>query len=138
MSNIMAAIGIVQLKRFKILSLKRKKLAKFYDKKLLGEKNILTFKQDYKNVVPHIYPIRIKKLKNRLKLIDNLKKKKIEVGYHYFPNHKLNFYKKKGINLKNTDDLFPELLTLPMHPDITDKEANYIVKTFLKTFPAFL
>jgi dTDP-4-amino-4,6-dideoxygalactose transaminase len=138
MSNIMAAIGIVQLKRFKILSLKRKKLAKFYDKKLLDQKNILTFKQDYKNVVPHIYPIRIKKLKNRLKLIDNLKKKKIEVGYHYFPNHKLNFYKKKGINLKNTDELFPELLTLPMHPDITDKEANYIVKTFLKILPFFL
>jgi len=138
MSNIMAAIGIVQLKRFKILSQKRKKLAKFYDKKLLNQKNILTFKQDYKNVVPHIYPIRIKKLKNRLKLIDNLKKKKIEVGYHYFPNHELNFYKKKGIILKNTDALFPELLTLPMHPDITDKEANYIVKTFLKTLPAFL
>ena len=138
MSNIMAAIGIVQLKRFKFLSQKRKKLAKFYDKKLLDEKNILTFKQDYKNVVPHIYPIRIKKLKNRLKLIDNLKKKKIEVGYHYFPNHKLNFYKKKGINLKNTDELFSELLTLPMHPDITDKEANYIVKTFLKTLSTFL
>ena len=41
-------------------------------------------------------------------------------------------------NLKNTDELFLELLTLPMHPDITDKEANYIIKTFVKTVPTFL
>ena len=138
MSNIMAAIGIVQLKRFKILSKKRKELAKFYDKKLLGHKNILVFKQDYKNVVPHIYPIRIQKLKNRIDLINVLKEKKIQVGYHYYPNHKLNFYKKKNIKLINTDKIFPELLTLPLHPDISKKEANYIIRSLLKILPTFL
>ena len=138
MSNIMAAIGIVQLKRFKILSKKRKELAKFYDKKLLGHKNILVFKQDYKNVVPNIYPIRIQKLKNRIDLINALKEKKIQVGYHYYPNHKLNFYKKKNIKLINTDKIFPELLTLPLHPDISKKEANYIIRSLLKILPTFL
>ena len=48
-----------------------------------------------------------------------------------------NFYKKKNTNLINTNKLFPELLTLPMHPDISKKEANYIVNTLLKTIPSF-
>ena len=59
MSNIMAAIGIAQLERFETLANKRRKLAKFYDKKLNGVRNIKLFDQDYKNIVPHIYPIRI-------------------------------------------------------------------------------
>lgn len=138
MSNIMAAIGLIQLKRFKNFSKKRKSLAEFYGEKLRENNNLQIFVNDFKNVVPHIYPIRIKKMKNRHKLIEELKKKNIQVGYHYYPNHKLKFYKQKKINLKNTDSLFPELLTLPMHPDISKKQANYIVKCFLKTLPAFL
>jgi len=137
MSNIMAAIGIVQLKRFKNFSKKRKKLAKFYGEKLSEQKNIQIFVKDYKNIVPHIFPLRVKNLKNRLKLIKEFKKHQIEVGYHYYPNHKLNFYKNKKLNLKNTNQLFPELLTLPMHPDISKKEANYVIKTFLKILPSF-
>ena len=137
MSNIMAAIGLIQLKRFKILSNRRKVLAKFYFSKLKEHKKIQIFVKDYKNIVPHIYPIRIKNLKSRIKLINTLKKKKIEIGYHYFQNHSLNFYKKKNIKLKNTNKLFPELLTLPMHPDISKKEAYYIVNTLLKTLPSF-
>ncbi len=137
MSNIMAAIGVIQLKRFKVLSNRRKVLAKFYFSKLKELKKIQIFVKDFKNIVPHIYPIRVKNLKSRIKLINLLKKKKIEIGYHYFPNHRLNFYKKKNINLKNTNKLFPELLTLPMHPDISKKEAYYIVNTLLKTLPRF-
>lgn len=137
MSNIMAAIGIAQLKRFKNLSKKRKQLAKFYKEKLSAQKNIQIFVQDHINVVPHIFPIRVKNLKNRLKLIEELKKQNIEMGYHYFPNHKLNFYKKKNLNLNNTNKLFPELLTLPMHPDISKKEAEYVIKVFLRILPSF-
>ena len=137
MSNLMAAIGIAQLKRFEILANKRKKLAKFYDKKLSGAQNIKLFDQDYKNIVPHIYPIRIINLKERNKLIKTLRKKNIEIGFHYYPNHKLKYFRKKNIILTNTNKLFPELLTLPMHPDILMKEADYIVKTLLKTIRTF-
>ena len=88
-------------------------------------------------MVPHIFPIRSKKFKNRLKLIEELKTKNIEMGYHYFPNHKLNFYKKKNLNLNNTNKL-SELLTLPMHQDISKKEAEYVIKVFLKFLPSFV
>ena len=77
------------------------------------------------------------KFKISYKIDKYTQEKKIEIGYHYFPNHRLNFYKKKNIKLKNTNKLFPELLTLPMHPDISKKEAYYIVNTLLKTLPSF-
>lgn len=137
MSNIMAAIGIVQLKRFKILSKKRQNLAKYYDKKLLAETKIKIFKQDYNNVVPHIYPIRIPGLKKRADLINSLKTKGIQSGFHYYPNHMLSFYK-SSIKLKKTEKIFPELLSLPLHPDISKKEVDYITKTLIKILPNFI
>ena len=60
MSNIMAAIGLIQLKRFKILSNRRKVLAKFYFSTLKEHKKIQIFVKDYKNIVSHIYPIESK------------------------------------------------------------------------------
>jgi dTDP-4-amino-4,6-dideoxygalactose transaminase len=51
MSNIMAAIGLVQLNRFSELSSKRQKLARYYDKKLEKINTIIKFKYSYKIVL---------------------------------------------------------------------------------------
>jgi len=137
MSNLMASIGIEQLKRFSSFSKKRQTLAKLYDQYLIKEKKIILFNQDYKKIVPHIYPIRILGLKRRKYLINDLKLHGIEAGFHYFPNHKLSFFYKKGIKLRNTEILYPELLTLPLHPDVTLKDVNYICKTLIKILPKY-
>ena len=50
----------------------------------------------------------------------------IETGIHYYPNHRLKKYYKKEVNLKNTDKCFPELLSLPMHPELNNKDISYI------------
>ena len=68
MSNIMAAIGIEQLKRIDYLFLKRKTLAKMYDQFLRKIDNIALYTHDYDDVVPHIYVIRISGLKSFDKL----------------------------------------------------------------------
>ena len=119
MSNLNAAIGLIQLKRFKTLANKRQKLAKKYDSILKNYNFIKIIKQNYNEIVPHIYPIRILNLTDREKLINLLKNMGIEVGYHYQPNHRLSFYKNnKKTSLINTNLIFNELLTLPLHPDI--------------------
>jgi len=59
MSNIMAAIGIEQLKRFPDFAAKRQKLARCYDVELEGSSAFKSLNQDYDHVVPHIYPIRL-------------------------------------------------------------------------------
>ena len=132
MSNIMAAIGIVQLSRFNFLSKKRQLLAKKYDSYFRNDKNIYFIEHDYENVVPHIYVIRIYNLKNRELLIKKLKKKGIETGIHYQPNHKLSLYSGNKYYLPNTEKISKEILTLPLHPSLTLKNIDYIVKSLKK------
>jgi dTDP-4-amino-4,6-dideoxygalactose transaminase len=49
----------------------------------------------------------------------------------------LSFYK-SSIKLKKTEKIFPELLSLPLHPDISKKEVDYITKTLIKILPNFI
>lgn len=64
MSNIFAAIGRVQLSRLDSeFAPKRKKMASLYVSLLSENKKIQLIKMNYKDIVPHIFPILI--LNNR-------------------------------------------------------------------------
>lgn len=127
MSDIMAAIGIEQLNRFPILSNKRKEIAKIYDALLMKNKHISPLAHNYDEVVPHIYVVRIAGLVKRDKFRDYLLKEGIQIGYHYHPNHWLSMYKDSSTLLPVTDSIYPELITLPLHPDISIDNAKYVV-----------
>lgn len=117
MSNINAAIGRVQLSRFEELSTKRQLLAKKYVSLLEGMEGLELFDTNFDEVVPHIFPVKLKGDKNRQDVISYLSSREIQAGFHYLPNHKLSFYQSER-KLPKTDVLFPRLLTLPMHPDL--------------------
>ena len=61
MSDIMAAIGIVQLSRLEEFSFKRRNIAKIYDYKFKKNKFITTLSRNYDEVLPHIYPVILSK-----------------------------------------------------------------------------
>ncbi len=132
MSNLFAAIGIVQLERFeKELKPKRQMLAKKYHEKLKNVSEIILFPDDYSEIVPHIFPLRILDNKRdglRAYLLEN----EIECGIHYFPNHLLTYYGNKTGELPVTEQIYRELLTLPLHPDLTETEQNYIIEKVKK------
>jgi dTDP-4-amino-4,6-dideoxygalactose transaminase len=139
MSNIMAAIGIVQLGRFSEFSGQRQLLARKYNSSFKDLDTLKLLPWDYTQVVPHIYPIQIKGLRDRDGLQKILKSKNIQTGFHYQPNHLLSFYRQsKSIYLKNTENIFPELLSLPLHPDLTTKDVDYVAKTLIEYLPDFL
>ena len=138
MSNIMAAIGRIQLNRFSELSSKRQNLCKEYDKILKKNKFINILNRDY-NIVPHIYPIRVLGLKNFDGLKNRLLEYGIETGKHYYPNHMLSYYKKmNNVRLPITEKIYPELITLPLHPDLSYKDINYICDTLIDSYKDFL
>lgn len=139
MSNIMAAIGIVQLGRFSEFSDQRQLLARKYNSAFKDLDTLKLLPWDYTQVVPHIYPIQIKGLRDRDGLQKILKSKNIQTGFHYQPNHLLSFYQQsKSIYLKNTENIFPELLSLPLHPDLTTEDVDYVAKTLIEYLPDFL
>jgi len=127
MSNIFAAIGIVQLSRLDIeFAPKRKLLFSIYQSKFSNVKQLTLQKKDMNNnVIPHIFPIRIKNGK-RDTLREYLSTKGIQTGIHYKPNHLLSLYKKDKDNLPNTLNLYKEILTLPLHPELSVSDVEYI------------
>jgi dTDP-4-amino-4,6-dideoxygalactose transaminase len=127
MSNIMAAIGIEQLKRFPEMSSKRRLLAKKYDEQLSGHVIIKILDRDYETVVPHIYVVRIKGMRDRKIIQDSLLAKGIQTGIHYQPNHTHSFYKSNTrAAFPVTDKVYSELLTLPLHVDMDIENVVYV------------
>ena len=124
MSDIMASIGRVQLNKFSNFKIKRQKLALEYFKKLNNVNNIKLLNFDYKNIVPHIFVIRITNghrdfIRNKLLNIG------IQTGLHYKPNHLLSYYKSVH-KLPFTEKIYNQILTLPLHPDLTIADIDFI------------
>jgi dTDP-4-amino-4,6-dideoxygalactose transaminase len=125
MSNIMAAIGIVQFEKFPVFKNKRQYLATIYQNELKGYVELIDC--DYSLVVPHIFVIRADKDKRDI-IRNELNKIGVPTGIHYKPNHLLSYYagNQDNITLSNTNFIYDRLITLPLHPEITHEEAIYI------------
>ena len=133
MSDLMAAIGIEQLNNFEYHKTRRQALAKKYVNHLKDIQSISLFHHDYDNVVPHIFVILLDKSINRDGLIISLKEKGIPAGVHYKPNHLLSYFFESVTQiLPITDQLYPRLLTLPLHPDLDEEHIEFIASTIRK------
>jgi dTDP-4-amino-4,6-dideoxygalactose transaminase len=131
MSNIMASIGIEQLKRFEELASKRRALAKIYDS-ILVSAPIDRVLSNLTEIVPHIYPI-ILHSGERSYIREQLLSKNIETGIHYQPNHTLSLFKdSKNKELSVTSKIYPKLMSLPLHPDLTKSDIEYVCKELIK------
>ena len=57
-------------------------------------------------------------------------KKGIETGYHYQPNHYLTIYKTKNQrSFPVTESVFPKLISLPLHPDLSKNDVHYVAES---------
>jgi len=121
MNEFSAGIGLEQLSKLKKLNLIRKNIAKRY----FDEINIATKMPFSKDSVYHFYWILIKDRKN---LVKHLLDKNIETGTHYKPIHQMTFYKNKQ-SLKFTEQLSPQIISLPTHPNLTNQNVTKIIKT---------
>ena len=133
MSDINAAIGIKQLKRFPSFQRKRKELAKTYDRLLSDSPFINLFHRNYNEITPHIYVVSLKQPDSRSELQEYLLSHGIQTGVHYYPNHLHTFFKRKEEPLPKTENIYPTLLTLPLHTDLTKVNISFIISS-IKSF----
>jgi dTDP-4-amino-4,6-dideoxygalactose transaminase len=128
MSNLNAALGLAQLRRFEQdLAPVRKARARQYQRGLQGTPQIALFPDDFDEIVPHVYPIRVLHGK-RDAVRDHLLAQDIEVGLHYYPNHLHSLFQVDGPSLPRTEQLHRELLTLPLHAGLTEVEVETVVR----------
>jgi len=121
MNEFSAVIGLAQLKKLDKLNNVRKNIAKFYDKQINVEHKIPFDKRcSY-----HLYWICVK---NRNQFRRNLFNRGIETGTHYKPIHKMSFYKSSN-KILNTEKVGKEIVTIPIHPNLTQSQLDYITES---------
>ena len=124
MNEFSAAIGLVQLEKIQKMNNIRKSIAKIYEKELNVFKKI-----PFTNTCAyHLYWICVKDRKFfRKKLLE----KGIETGSHYKPIHQMSLYN-KPIKLPITEKIAKEIVTIPIHPNLSDSDIDKIINTINK------
>ena len=124
MTDLMASIGLVQLKKLRYFNKTRLNIIKFYTKKLKNSKNFYpAFPYTFTNSSYWMFTLRCKK---RDKLINYLKSKKIATTVYIKPLPLHPLYKRFKSKIKNSSDL-KELVTIPTYPNMTKNQLLYVV-----------
>jgi len=140
MPDMVAALGISQLKKVNTLINIRRKHAEYMTSILSGIKEIIipTFPSNIFHVFQEYY-IRVQSgQKTRDELKKYLAEKGIGTRISFPPIHKSKFYKEiLGYNnkLEKTEEISACALTLPLYPSLTKEEMDYIaneIKNFFK------
>ena len=118
MSDMVAALGVSQIKKVNKLIKKRRANAKYMTSVLSS-----LFIPDLPGSTYQEYPVRAYK---RDALKNYLAKKGIGTRISFPPIHLTPLYKR--VKLEITERIFSQALSLPMYPDLTKREMDYIAK----------
>lgn len=139
MTDIMASIGLAQLKRYPALLARRKEIIERYDRGLadLDVKVLKHFKEDTSSS-GHLYLVRIngKTREECNAFITKMAKAGVATNVHYKPLPMLTAYKDLGFDIKdypNAFAMYENEITLPLHTKLTDEEVDYVIDIFRKT-----
>ena len=123
LSEISAAIGREQLKHLGKWNGRRREIAAQYNDRLHNSGVTIPVEREWAEHVYHMYVIRVKQ---RDELASYLKEKGIETGIHYpIPLHRQPCIK-SDVRLPITERYVDEVLSLPMHPQLSDKEVERV------------
>lgn len=138
MTDIMAAIGLAQLKRYPQLLAKRREIIGKYDKELsaLNVKIMNHYGKDYASS-GHLYLVRLNGMNREQcnNVITKMAENGIATNVHYKPLPMLTAYKNLGFDIKdypNAYRMYENEITLPLHTKLLDEEVQYVIDTFKK------
>lgn len=126
MSNINAAIGLAQLKKVQDFIRKKREICRLYDAAFRDIDGLGSLKRDYDHIAPFNYVIKVKE--GRDDLLNYLKGKGIDAGIHYIPNHLHPVFKKYSSALPATEELFRQILTLPLFADMEKPQVDEVIR----------
>ncbi len=126
MSNISAAIGLQQLKKFEAMNKRKIAVARNYDEAFKDRTGITLLRTGgYEDIGLFVYILKINKGRNEL--MDHLTRNGVGSGIHYIPSHLFTLYKNPRCHLPVTERIYEEILTLPLFPDITDAQVEHVI-----------
>ncbi len=137
MTDIMAALGLVQMERYPKLLERRYEIVAKYNAALKGlNVAVLNHKDADHCSSHHLYLVRLlgKTREETNKVIEQMAERGIATNVHYKPLPMMTAYKALGFDIKNYPNayhLFENEVTLPLHTCLTDEDVEYITSNFV-------
>lgn len=136
MTDVVAAIGLIQLKRYPELLKRRKTIIKKYNEGLKDlNVQVLEHYNDNNQSSGHLYITRVLDKTDELRrgIIIKMAENGIACNVHYKPLPMMTAYKNLGFNIKdypNAYDFYKNEITLPLHTLLTDEEVEYVIEKY--------
>ncbi len=144
MTDVAAAIGLAQIKRYPSMLKRRKEIIEKYDSALkpLGIE-VLEHYTDNHQSSGHLYLTRIPNItaEQRNEIIIKMAEQGIACNVHYKPLPMHTAYKELGFDIKdfpNAYNHFANEITLPLHTCLTDDEVDYVIKKYKTILKEYL
>lgn len=137
MTDIMAAMGLVQLERYDGLLKRRQMIVEKYDGALKDlNVAVLNHKGADHCSSHHLYLVRLlgKTREDANRVIEQMAERGIACNVHYKPLPMMTAYKALGFDIKdypNAYHLFENEVTLPLHTRLSDEDVEYVISNFV-------
>lgn len=138
MTDIMAAIGLAQMKRYPALLSRRREIINKYDGSLkkYGE-TVLHYGENFASS-GHLYLLRVDGIdeKQRNAIIVKMAEKGVATNVHYKPLPMHTAYKNLGFDINDYPKAYEKYrneITLPLHTLLTDEEVEYVINAFISS-----
>ena len=140
MPDVLAAIGLAQLRRYEGILNRRHQLIERYNKAFEGL-NIQTLDHKGKDhrSSGHLYFVRFlgRDAAYRNAFYDRMREKGVSCNVHFKPLPMMTAYKQRGFDIADYPyayQMHKNQLTLPMNSVLSDEEAQYVIDAFLETY----
>ena len=131
MTDVLAAIGLAQLKRYNDLLARRKEIIKLYDSFLrpLGVQTLDHYGEDFSSS-GHLYMTRIPGIneQQRNRIIQRMAEAGVAANVHFKPLPLFTAYKKQGFDIKDYPNAYKQYaneITLPLHTLLSDDDVLF-------------
>jgi len=132
LNDIHAAIGLVQLQKLEKANQRRREIVQMYREGLRDVNEVTMPPVDGGDLISSWHLCEIE-AERRDQLSVFLRDNEINTGVHYKPIHLYRCYGYQP-SLPVSEGLFQRILTLPLYPDLTNDEVNYIVDTIQRFY----
>lgn len=144
MTDVVAGIGLAQMKRYKGLLERRKEIIGKYDVafKPIGIEVLNHYTEKHQSS-GHLYMTRVPgiTLEQRHEIIVKMAEAGVACNVHYKPLPMMTAYKNMGFDIKdypNAYERFENEITLPLHTKLTDEEVGYVIEQFSRIVKEYI